>query len=113
MADVFLNVFGNGYATTDALPPMVEGETFTITFYPDPGETLEDVRAFDSHDYPVALPSIVGNVLTMTWRSDWGNLYVDIYFSGGPTPPPPTPTLLPWMIAILSRRQHKRIHKNI
>ena len=90
MAEVFLNVFGNGYATTDALPPMVEGETFTIHFYPDPGESLLNVQAFDSHDYSVALPPVVDNEITMNFRSGWGNLYVDIYFSGSTPPQPPT-----------------------
>lgn len=90
MAEVFLNTFGNGYATTDALPPMVEGETFTIHFYPDPGEDLLSVQAFDSHDYSVALPPVVNNEITMNFRSGWGNLYVDIYFSGSIPPDPPT-----------------------
>lgn len=90
MAEVFLNTFGNGYATTDALPPMVEGETFTIHFYPDPGEDLLSVQAFDSHDYSVALPPVVNNEITMNFRSGWGNLYVDVYFSGSTPPGPPT-----------------------
>ena len=66
MAEVFLNVRGNGTASTDAMPPMAQGERFTITFVPDPGESLLDVRAFDSYDYAVALPPIVNNQLTMT-----------------------------------------------
>lgn len=98
MAEVFLNVFGNGTASTDALPPMVEGETFTMTFTPDAGETLDNVRAYDSHDYSVALPTVVNNEITMTWRSAWGNLYVDVYFSGS-TPPPPGPGSFPlWIL---------------
>lgn len=91
MAEVFLNVNGNGYATTDAIPPMVEGETFTIHFYPDANAQLLDVRAYDSYDYSVALPPVVNNEITMTWRAFWRNLYVDIYFSGS-EPPSPEPT---------------------
>lgn len=106
MADVLLNIFGNGTATTDALPPMVDGEHFTITFTPDPGETLEDVRAFDSNDFPVALPAIVNNVLSMNFRSGWGNLYVDIYFSG--STPPPGPTFPYWLILSKIRKRRRR-----
>lgn len=104
MAEVFLNVFGNGTATTDALPPMVDGEPFTITFSPDPGEDILDVRAFDSNDYPVALPAIVNNVLSMNFRSGWGNLYVDIYFSG--STPPPTPSFPLWIL--FNRKKWRR-----
>lgn len=100
MAEVFLNVFGNGYATCDAVPPMVDGETFTVRFYPDPGEELLQVRGFDSHDYSVALPAITDNALTMNFRSAWGNLYLDIYFSGSTPPGPgPGPSGLPiWLL---------------
>lgn len=107
MAEVFLNVLGDGSATCDALPPMTEGESFTIRFFPDQGATLDDVRAFDSHDYAVALPAVVDNQITMTWRSIWGNLYVDVYFSGSPTPPPPPSTVPIWLLkkaADLNRR---------
>lgn len=93
MADVYLNVVsGNGSAHTDALPPMVDGEQFTIYFSPDPGEELLSVRAYDSHDYSVALPPVSNNELTMRFRTGWGNLYVDIYFSGGDPPPGPGPS---------------------
>lgn len=105
MAEVFLNVFGNGYATTDALPPMVEGETFTINFYPDPGEELLTVQAFDSHDYSVALPPVVNNEITMNFRSGWGNLYVDVYFSGST---PPGPSIIEWLIPFIKKMKDKR-----
>lgn len=105
MAEVFLNVFGNGYATTDALPPMVEGETFNINFYPDPGEELVNVQAFDSYDYAVALSPVVNNVLTMQFRSGWGNLYVDIYFSGST---PPGPSITEWLIPFIKKMKDKR-----
>lgn len=105
MAEVFLNTFGNGYATTDALPPMVEGETFTIHFYPDPGEDLLSVQAFDSHDYSVALPPVVNNEITMNFRSGWGNLYVDVYFSGST---PPGPSTIEWLIPIIKKIKDRR-----
>lgn len=109
MAEVFLNVMGNGYATTDAIPPMSQGEQFTIHFYPDGDSTLEDVRAFDSHDYYVALPDVVDNQLTMKWQTFWGNLYVDIYFSGS-TPPEPEPEkVFPWWLFYTRKRKQRRI----
>lgn len=106
MAEVFLNPFGNGYATTDALPPMVDGETFTINFYPDPGEDLLSVQAFDSHDYSVALPPVVNNEITMNFRSGWGNLYVDIYFSGSTPPGPPTPIPI-WLMMKMAENNRR------
>ncbi len=110
MAEVFLNVRGNGTASTDAMPPMVQGERFTITFVPDPGESLLDVKAFDSYDYAVALPPIVNNQLTMTWQSRWRNLYVDIYFSGSEPPGPgPTPKQYPLWLLFTQKRKPRKI----
>ena len=109
MAEVFLNVHGNGYARTDALPPMVQGEQFTIVFVPDPSEFLMDVRAYDSYDYAVALPPVVNNEITMIWQSRWRNLYVDIYFSGS-EPPGPEPTKkFPLYLFFLRKRQQRKI----
>lgn len=111
MADVYLNDHGNGYTTCDALPPMVDGEPFTITFHPDPGESLLNVRAFDSHDYSVALPAVVNNQITMNFRSGWGNLYVDIYYSGSTPPGPgPGPGGFPiWLLKKIADRNRKII----
>lgn len=106
MAEVFLNDFGNGYTTTDALPPMVEGEWFTIRFYPDGGGELLDVRAWDSHDFSIALPAVVNNELSLQWRSVWGNLYVDSYYSGA-TPPEPEPQFL-WPLIIGMKKNNKK-----
>lgn len=105
MADVFLNDNGNGYTTSDAIPPLVEGEYFTITFHPDPGESLLDVRAFDSHDYAVALPPVDNDEITMKFRSGWGNLYVDIYYTGSI---PPEPVFPIWLLLILSKRKRAK-----
>ena len=98
MAEVFLSDHGNGHTTTDALPPMVDGETFTIYFHPDPGESLDYVKAFDSHDFSVALPQVIGDELTMKFRSGWGNLYVEIYYSG--STPPPEPPFPYWILSL-------------
>ena len=110
MAEVFINDHGNGYTTSDALPPMVDGETFTLHFYPDAGETLNDVRAFDSYDAPVALPLIIDDTLTMQFRSAWGNLYVDVYYSGSTPPEPPTETSLLWLIMAMKKNNERRLH---
>ena len=99
MADVYLNVHGDGSASTDATPPMTEGEIFTIFFHPDGGSELLDVRAYDSHDYAVALPPVTDNELTMRFRSGWGSLYVDIYFTGS-EPPEPEPPIPYWLLFI-------------
>ena len=102
MAQVFLNIFGNGTAYTDAIPPMVEGEEFHIYSTPDPGSQLDDVRAYDSYDYPVAL--IPSTDITMTWRAAWNNLYVEIYFTG--STPPPTPPLPIWLLFKIRKRNY-------
>ena len=100
MGKIFLNVFGDGSAV--CVPPageeMVNNEPFTIYFTPDGGASLDSVRAFDSHDYSVALPAIVDNQLSMNFRSGWGNLYVDIYFSGSPEPPSPVGSVPIWLL---------------
>lgn len=101
MGKVFLNDSGNGhsYCVPPAGEELVNGESFTIYFVPDGGAILDDVRAFDSHDYSVALPAITNNQLTMNFRSGWGNLYVDVYFSGSPTPPTPPALGIPiWLL---------------
>lgn len=112
MAEVFLNDHGGGYTTCDALPPMVDGESFTIHFYPDADAELLDVRAFDSHDYSVALPSVVNNEITMQFRSAWGNLYVDVYYSGS-TPPPPEPQTPWWLIIGIKKNNERRLTPHV
>lgn len=100
MGKVFLNVMGDGsaYCIPPAGEEMVNGEPFTIYFVPDGGATLDDVRAFDSHDYSIALPAVSNNELHMNFRTLWGNCYVDIYFSGSPGPPPEPQTVPYWLM---------------
>lgn len=113
MAEVFLNVHGNGTATTDALPPMTDGESFTITLIPDPDAEIERIVAYDSYDYSVAVPAPVDNVIYMNFRSGWGNLYVEIYFTGSTPPGPgpgPTPGSFPfWILAFFKKKKHKKL----
>lgn len=95
MGNVFLNPNGNGTAYVDNPNPN-DGERFTIHSIPDPGETLDDIRAFDSHDYPIAIPT--AQTVSMIFRASWGNLYVDIYFSGSTPPTPPQPAFPYWLL---------------
>ena len=107
MAEVFINDFGSGHTTTDAIPPLVDGETFHLYFHPDGGSELLRVFATDSHDYNVALPDPVDNEITMQFRSFWGNLYVESYYSGSTPPDPPPERPLYWLLWGL-KNQNKR-----
>ena len=100
---VYLNVFGDGTAYTDAVPPLVDGESFKIYSTPYPGATLDDIKLWDSYDQSIAItPS---EELTVIYRSVYKNIYADIYFSGSPEPPGPGPTptpifkKFPWLLA--------------
>ena len=98
MGKVFLNVSGDGsaYCVPAAGTELADGERFEIFSVPFSGADLEDIRAFDSHDYSVAIP--VGEHIVMAFRSGWGNLYVDIYFSGAPVPPQPSTGIPIWLM---------------
>lgn len=110
MGKVFLNVSGDGsaYCIPAAGTELANNERFEIYSVPFSGADLEDIRAFDSHDYSVAIP--VAEHIVMQFRDGWGNLYVDIYFSGSPTPPPPQPSMLTWLIMKMAwKKRHKEI----
>ena len=98
---VYLSVYGDGTAYTDAVPPLVEGETFHIYSTPFPDATLEDIRVWTSFDEAIAIT--VGQEVELAYRSAWRNVYVDVYFSGAPIPPEPEPpkffTKFPWLLA--------------
>lgn len=107
MGKVFLNVSGDGtaYCIPAAGTELMNGERFEIYSVPFAGADLDDIRAFDSQDYPVAIP--VADHIVMQFRDSWGNLYVDIYFSGSPTPPQPTNILIWLLLKIAKKRRHK------
>lgn len=107
MGKVFLNVSGDGtaYCIPAAGTELANGERFEIYSVPFAGAELDDIRAFDSHDYSVAIP--VADHIVMQFRDSWGNLYVDIYFSGSPTPPQPTSILIWLLLKIAKKRRHK------
>ena len=100
---VYLNVFGDGTAYTDAVPPLVDGESFKIYSTPYAGATLDDIRLWTSYDESIATE--VAEEITVIYRSAYKNIYVEIYFSGAPEPPGPGPTptpifkKFPWLLA--------------
>ena len=99
MARVYINISGDGYAYTDAVPPLVNGEQFTIYSVPYDGATLDDVRVWTSYDEAIAI--LVSTEITLTYNSAWNNVYVDVYFSGAPIPPPEPPKFVdkyPWLL---------------
>ena len=105
MANVFLNVSGDGTAWTNVVPPLVNGEEIIIYCIPNPGATLDDVRVWTSHDESVAIT--VSTEIHLTYNSAWNNLYVDVYFSGAPIPPPEPPKPIrkfPWLFAKVSQK---------
>lgn len=107
MAQVFLNVNGSGYAYSDNYAPT-QGEQFTIYCVPDAGAELLDARFFTSYDEPIAVT--VSDEMTLTYSSAWGNVYVDIYFSGST---PPTPAGVPWWLVIGLKKNNERSIKHV
>ena len=100
MATIYFHVYGDGSAYTTAVPPLVDGEEIVIYCNPYPGATLDDVRIWDSHDYSIAIT--VSQEIHLIYDRTWNNLYVDVYFSGAPIPPPEPPTPVekwPWLFA--------------
>ena len=102
---VYIKVSGDGAAYTDAAPPLVDGEEFTIYCTPFYGATLEDVRVWTSYDESIAIE--VSEEITLTYRSAWRNVYADVYFSGAPVPPEPEPHKFvekyPWLLAKVAK----------
>lgn len=100
---VYLSVHGDGSAYTDAVPPLVDGESFKIYSTPNIGATLDDIRLWTSYDESIATE--IAEKITVIYRSAYKNIYADIYFSGSPEPPgpgpSPTPILkkFPWLLA--------------
>lgn len=105
MGKVFLNPMGDGFAYTfpAAGTELANGEEFEVYAQPYAGATLDDIRAFDSYDHPVAIP--VAEHFTMTFRSAWNNLYIDFYFSNSPTPP--APSFPYWLLGAIHRRKKR------
>lgn len=94
MAQVFLNVRGNGTAYVDNEAPT-QGEEFTIHCIPFDDAELLDVKLWTSDDQSIAIT--VGPDITLTYQSIYGNVYADIYFTG--SEPQPEPLFrFPWIL---------------
>lgn len=101
MSDIVtVNVYGNGVGFVDDYNPS-DGQTITIDAYPYAGEDLLDIQVWESHGWSVAV-SVV-NSQPLTYRSSWGDITIDIYFTGS-TPPPPRY----WLWAILGSRRRPK-----
>lgn len=104
MARIYCNAHGDGvcYAIPDTVTNL---ETFTIYAYPFEGATLEDLRAWTSYDESIAIS--VTEEQTLTYHTEWRNVYVDAYFTGAPVPPEPEPPKFwekfPWLLAKAAR----------
>lgn len=109
MGEVYLNVHGNGTATTNATSPMIDNEPFTVYFTPFEGAQLDTVRAYDSHDYSIALPAVVNNELWMTFSEAWGSIYFEIYFTGSEPPPGPTPGSFPFWLLFINNKWWRKL----
>ena len=104
MAYVYLNIHGNGTAICTNEEPTIDDPEFTIIATPSSHEDeFLRMQAWTHDDKPIATPD--GDVITMTWRPIYGNVYVDVYFTGSPTPPPepPTPFNFNWFYAMLAK----------
>lgn len=108
MGKVFLNPQGDGsaYCIPAAGTELANNERFEIFSVPYSGASLDRIVAFDSHDYSVAIPT--AEHIVMPFRSAWGNLYVDIYFTNSPTPPPTPTSGFIWLWLKIAKLKKKR-----
>lgn len=103
MAFIFVDVHGNGVAYVDN-PNPIAGDPVTLYATPDPNEQLLDIMARDQGGHYIALdPSLTQQ--TFTYNSDWGNVVIEVYFSGST---PPQPTLTPQKIAVLFKKSRAK-----
>lgn len=102
MSEIFVLTSGNGYAYVDNAYPF-EGDTVTLYAYPDTGETLDDVYAYESHGYSVALA--VTQEQSFTYHESWGDLTIYVFFSGGGEPEPP---IWRWFIPVINKMKRRR-----
>lgn len=108
MAQVYINAHGNGTAMVDNEYPTVDDPVFTIYAIPSSTESVFlRMQAYTHDDLPIATPD--GNPVTLTWMPIWGNVYVDVYFTGSEPPEPPTPSPLTqeWFYVILAKAANK------
>lgn len=85
MGEIFLHSYGNGSAYASNYYPS-DNERVILTSVPNSGATLDDIQAFDQNGHSIALP--VREQLVFRYRDSYGAMTINVYFSGGPTPPP-------------------------
>jgi len=105
MGKIFITIYGNGncYAAPSTVTNL---EEFTLYAQPFEGETLDNLLMWNSYEEPIAI-SVVEEQ-TITYRTEWKNVYVTAYFSGAVDPPEPEPpsflTKFPWLLAKAAKR---------
>lgn len=95
MGEVFLQYQGDGYATVSNYYPQ-DGERIILTCVPDQGADLDHITATDSYDHSIAVRNIL--VQPITFKAIWNNLYIEVYFTGAPTPPTPVQNVPVWLL---------------
>ena len=101
MSEIHVNWSGNGYAYVDNYFP-IENTNITLTCVPDEGETLDDVTARSEYGWAIALAT--QEVQTFPYDTSWGDMYIEVVFSG--TTPPPTPEFWKWAILFKRKRRY-------
>ena len=102
MSEIFVFSSGNGYAYVDIQYPY-DGQQVHLSAVPDLNEQLLDIQARDHNGYAIALATVEDQ--DFIYQDTWGDMTIEVYFSGSTPPPPPPPQPQPWMWAILKRRK--------
>lgn len=100
MGQVFISTFGNGTAYVDDYYP-VDGQRIQLTCIPYAGSHLDHITATDSYDHSIAV--LQTEVQYIRFNSAWNNLYLEVYFDSGPTPPGPTGIPI-WLLFKIKKR---------
>lgn len=102
MAFIFVNVNGDGTAYVDNPNPL-PNDLVTLFAYPDTGAELLDIIARDEGGHSIAL-SVVPEQ-SFQYMSAYGNITIDVYFSGST---PPAPVITAKDIAIMFKLSNNR-----
>lgn len=86
MGHIYLQAFGDGTAYVSN-PDPVNNERVFLYCTPFSGATLDRIIATDSYDHSIALLQVEEQ--SFVFRDTWNNMYIEVYFSNSPTPPPP------------------------
>ena len=104
MAKIYCDAHGEG--TCYAIPSTVTNlEDFTLYAEPFEGSELLDLKAWTSYDESIAIE--VTEEQTLTYHTEWRNVYVEAWFTGSdPGPEPEPPKFLekyPWLLAKVAK----------